>query len=196
MTRECHVRFCEGGGVRFPSATRLVIMARYVSKRMWDWMGHLLEDRMGLTVNREKSRQVQVGRDGNGSLDFLGYTFRYVRSRYDRSQRYLAMRPSRKAILRLHDRIRALTHKRWGLLPASVLVESVNSYLRGWKSYFGRGHRGKIFSKIDYYVSQRLMSHFQRRSHKGLRPPEGLSWYQFLVCRLGLCRVSGGLSRA
>jgi hypothetical protein len=23
MTRECHVRFCEGGGVRFPSATRL-----------------------------------------------------------------------------------------------------------------------------------------------------------------------------
>ena len=24
MRRESHVRFCEGGGVRFPSATRLV----------------------------------------------------------------------------------------------------------------------------------------------------------------------------
>jgi hypothetical protein len=28
MRREFHVRFCEGGGVRFPSATRLVILCR------------------------------------------------------------------------------------------------------------------------------------------------------------------------
>jgi len=28
MRRELHVRFCEGGGVRFPSATRLVICCR------------------------------------------------------------------------------------------------------------------------------------------------------------------------
>jgi hypothetical protein len=28
MTRECHVRFCEGGGVRFPSATRLLVHCR------------------------------------------------------------------------------------------------------------------------------------------------------------------------
>ena len=26
MRREFHVRFCEGGGVQFPSATRLVVM--------------------------------------------------------------------------------------------------------------------------------------------------------------------------
>ncbi|KKK79550.1 hypothetical protein LCGC14_2832350, partial [marine sediment metagenome] len=25
MRREFHVRFCEGGGVRFPSATRLIV---------------------------------------------------------------------------------------------------------------------------------------------------------------------------
>ena len=28
MRREFHVRFCEGGGVRAPSATRLVILCR------------------------------------------------------------------------------------------------------------------------------------------------------------------------
>ena len=28
MRRESHVRFCEGGGVRAPSATRLVILCR------------------------------------------------------------------------------------------------------------------------------------------------------------------------
>ena len=28
MRRELHVRFCEGGGVRFPSATRLIILGR------------------------------------------------------------------------------------------------------------------------------------------------------------------------
>ena len=38
MTRECHVRFCEGGGVRFPSATRLVIGFEYQddAKRVMD----------------------------------------------------------------------------------------------------------------------------------------------------------------
>ena len=56
MRREFHVRFCEGGGVRAPSATRLVILCRRgkaeeALQRLREIMGKLK-----LTVNEEKTR--------------------------------------------------------------------------------------------------------------------------------------------
>ena len=40
MTRESHVRFCEGGGVRFPSATRLMsdndVLGGVLNALYWD----------------------------------------------------------------------------------------------------------------------------------------------------------------
>ena len=166
-------------------ADDFVIMARYVSQRMLDWMGHLLEDRMGLTINRTKTRIVHVAPDGEDGLDFLGYTFRYVYSMRVRNQRYLSIRPSRKSVLRLHERVRELTAKRWGLIPPKVVVGRVNQHLTGWCAYFNQGHRGKVFAHVDYYVTHRLMRHFKRRSQRGLRPPEGWSWYRVLTEQLG-----------
>ena len=148
---------------------------------------------IGLTVNREKTSIVQVKPDGSESLDFLGYTFRYVCSRLNPGQRYLALRPSKRSVARLRGRIRQLTHKRWGLIPPKGIVRNVNRYLTGWKGYFGKGHRGTVFNKIDFYVSKRLISHLKRRSQKGFRLPEGLTWYELLTNRLGWVRVSGSL---
>src|SRR5271166_2643649 len=72
MRREFHVRFCEGGGVRAPSATRLVILCRRgkaeaALQRLREIMGKLK-----LTVNEEKTRICRVP---EGEFDFLGYTF-------------------------------------------------------------------------------------------------------------------------
>jgi hypothetical protein len=62
MRREFHVRFCEGGGVGFPSATRLVILCRRgkgeeALRRLREIMGKLR-----LTVNEEKTRVCKVPR--------------------------------------------------------------------------------------------------------------------------------------
>jgi RNA-directed DNA polymerase len=175
-------------------ADDFVIMARNVSKPIHDWMTGLLEGRMGLTLNREKTKIVHVF-PGKDELNFLGYTFSYVRSRVNKGTMYLAMKPSKKSVLRLHQRIRELAAKSKSLVPPEILVGRVNAYLRGWKAYFGHGHRGKVFSKVDYYVSDHLMRHFKRRSQKGLRPPEGTTWYELLTKRFGLMRVSGGLPK-
>ena len=43
-----------------------------------DFMESKLEGWMGLKINREKTRVVNL-REGKSSLDFLGYTFRYDR---------------------------------------------------------------------------------------------------------------------
>ena len=69
MRREFHVRFCEGGGVRAPSATRLVILckrgrAEAALQRLREIMGKLK-----LTVNEEKTRICKVP---EGEFDFLG----------------------------------------------------------------------------------------------------------------------------
>src|SRR6516225_11496246 len=60
MRREFHVRFCEGGEVRAPSATRLVILCRRgkgeeALQRLREIMGKLK-----LTVNEEKTRICKV----------------------------------------------------------------------------------------------------------------------------------------
>ena len=57
MRRESHVRFCQGGGVRFPSATRLVIGFEHEedARRVVAVLGKRLA-RFGLTLHPDKTR--------------------------------------------------------------------------------------------------------------------------------------------
>jgi hypothetical protein len=63
MKRECHVRFCEGPGVKLPGATRLVILCR---------RGKAEEALQRMRVNEEKTRICKVP---ESEFEFLGYTF-------------------------------------------------------------------------------------------------------------------------
>ena len=56
-----------------------------------------IEDWMGLEINREKTRVVDLRCEGE-SLDFLGYTYRYDRDQKGREHRYLHLGPSKKAM--------------------------------------------------------------------------------------------------
>ena len=57
MSREVHVRFCESGGVRFPSATHLVIIFEYQrdARRIFEVLPKRLA-KYGLTLHPEKTR--------------------------------------------------------------------------------------------------------------------------------------------
>jgi RNA-directed DNA polymerase len=86
MRREFHVRFCEGGGVRFPSATRLVVgfQNRAEAERFRKELEERLE-KFGLALHPDKTRLIEFGRfaaedrrkRGQGkpeTFDFLGFT--------------------------------------------------------------------------------------------------------------------------
>ena len=85
MRRESHVRFCEGGGVRAPSATRLVILcrteeeARAALAEVEAWTAA-----NGLTLHPMKTRIGDCRQWGQG-FDFLGDRFeagrRFVRTK-------------------------------------------------------------------------------------------------------------------
>ena len=169
-------------------ADDFVVLARYLTPRITSWLSSLLEDRLGLRINREKTRVLRV-RPGAQSLDFLGYCMRWQRDRYGRDGHYLSVQPSRKALARFRARVRELTSPRNGWKPIPVVVGEVNRYLRGWGTYYTRFHHGTALSHANMYVGGRLKNHLERRSQRPLRPPKGMTWYAYLHKQLGVMRL-------
>jgi RNA-directed DNA polymerase len=165
-------------------ADDFVVLARYQSQRLRGFIEDKLEGWLGLTVNREKTRVVEL-KEPKASLDFLGYTFRFDRDLHGGSHRYLNLEPSAKALAREREALRQMTGPEQCHTPLPELTKTINRHLNGWGKYFSLGYPRKAFRQINSYVRQRLTYHFQRRSQRGYRPPEGVSFYEHLN-RMGL----------
>jgi RNA-directed DNA polymerase len=165
-------------------ADDFVIMARFIDHRIRNFVESTLEGWMGLRINREKTRVVNLREEGV-SLDFLGYTFRFDRDRRGRSHRYLNPHPSEKAMKRERDKLREMVSPSVCFKPITVLIGEINRHLKGWKNYFGWGYPRQAFREINFFVQSRLIGHLKRRSQRPFRPPKGVSWYEQLQ-RLGL----------
>ena len=188
MRRESHVRFREGLGVKFPRATRLVVLARYQTRRLKGWIEGTLEGRFRLTINREKTRTVKLAERGE-SLSFLGFTLRYDRDRFGRSKRYLNVFPSKKSKARARAKLRELTSHRRSFMAIDEMVGEVSGWLRSWGSYFRHGYPSEAFRELNWYAMERLRRQLRRRSQRAYRIPEGESAYDHLR-RLGFQSLS------
>jgi RNA-directed DNA polymerase len=184
----------EGGPGRWANARIVryaddfVVLANRLGPRIRSWLEDLLEGRMGLRINRTKTRVVRVA-PGGEPLDFLGYSFQPHRDLYGRGHHYLAVHPSRKSLQRFRDRLREMTGPRQCYKPIVVLVCEVNRYLRGWLGYFARFHRSSVMASARQHVFLSVRKHLQRRSQRSLRPPKGMTWDEFLYARLGVLRL-------
>jgi RNA-directed DNA polymerase len=167
-------------------ADDFVIMARFIDRRIEQWVDGTVEGWLGLTINREKTRIVRLAPTGADELDFLGYTFRYDWDRYGRGTRYFTMVPSAKAVARTKEEFRELISSRRNFVPVPVLVAQVNRKLRGWKNYFSIGHPRGAHRAMNAFVIDRLTHHLHRRSQRPCKPPAGTSWYGFLTRTLGV----------
>lgn len=165
-------------------ADDFVILARYVDGRIKNFVESKLEEWMGLTINRDKTRVVKLADPGE-SLDFLGYTFRYDRDRHGRPHRYLNMFPSKKALERERQKLREMTGPRMCFKPIRGMIAEINRHLVGWSQYFSPGYSRHAFRQINGFTRQRLTRHLKRRSQRPYRPPKGVTWYVQLE-RLGL----------
>jgi len=169
-------------------ADDFVVMAKYVGSRISDWIESVLQDRLGLEINQDKTSVVNVADDG-ATLDFLGYSFRFDESLYGTGPKYLNRFPSKKSMAKARGAIRELTATRFGGLPIGLVVRRLNRYLIGWSNYFGRGYPRHAFRAVNDYVQLRMWHHLRRRSQRSLKPPEGMSWYTFIYERLGVIQL-------
>jgi RNA-directed DNA polymerase len=160
-------------------ADDFVIQARYQGSRLKQWIEGQLEGWLGLVINREKTRTIQLREEG-ATLDFLGYTFRYEDDLKGRPWRYLNLFPSKKALEKEREKIRELTGPKQCFKPVSELVEELNEHLAGWKNYFQVGYCRREFRKINYFVQCRMIRHLHRRSQRGYKLPKETSVYGYL----------------
>lgn len=166
-------------------ADDFVIMARYQGARINEWINNRLEQWLDLSINREKTSVVKLKR--GESLDFLGFTFRYDRDLHGRNKDYLNIFPSKKSQKKARQAIREATGPAMCFKPAPAIVKELNTYLRGWCSYFQYGYPRKSFRDLGHYSYQRMTTHLNRRSQRKYHRPKGMSHYQYLQT-LGLYR--------
>jgi RNA-directed DNA polymerase len=165
-------------------ADDFVVLARYQGEKLSGWIELKLEDWMGLEINRDKTRVINLKQEGE-KLDFLGYTFRYERDRRGRGHRYLNVTISEKALKRERQRLKEMISKERCFVPLPQLIEELNGHLRSWANYFSYGYPRKGSRQINAYVRDRLTQHVRRRSQRPFRPPEGVSYYEHFN-RMGL----------
>jgi RNA-directed DNA polymerase len=168
-------------------ADDLVIQARYQSERLKQWIENELEDWLGLVINREKTRTIQL-RDGSQTLDFLGYSFRFEKDLKGRPWRYLNLYPSNKSMDKEREQIRQLTSPGQCCKPVHEVIVDLNEHLRGWKNYFKVGYCRREYRKINHFVRRRMLRHLQRRSQRGYKLPKGLNPHAYLD-QLGLMQL-------
>ena len=129
----------------------------------------ILEGRMGLTVNREKTKVLDLDAE-RSSLVFLGYEFRKVRDRlFGTGRRYLHFGPSSKSVKRVCREVHELTHSRNVLLPVETVVERVNRLLKGWGAFYSVGYPYRVFRKVNHYVLKRMARFLNRKSQRYYR---------------------------
>jgi len=140
-------------------ADDFVILSRGRAKDALAWTRQVMAA-IGLSLNETKTC-IRNGREEH--FDFLGYTFGpewYIKT----GRRYLAAKPSKKAVKRLKEKVRALLG-RDNTDPLPHVVRAANRLITGWANYFSYGSIAKSYTAVDEHVYDR-MRHFLRRRHK------------------------------
>lgn len=145
MRRELHVRFCEGGGVQFPSATRLVLgfeQRTEAERFLQAW-----KDRMrkfGLELHPDKTRLIEFGRyaaehrkrrgeDKPETFNFLGFT--HICGKTRKTGRFTVKRKTiRKRLSTKLKEVREVLRRRWHA-PVADVGKWLRSVVQGYFNY-------------------------------------------------------------
>ena len=130
-------RFC-----RYADDCNIYVRSRKAGQRVMAWCRKLLEGRLRLKVNEEKSA---VDRPWNRK--FLGLSVT--------NGRVPKLRLAGQSVERMRLCIRAITARRRGI-SVHRMVEELNRFLRGWLGYFRLAETPSRFEELDGWIRRRL----------------------------------------
>ena len=139
----------------------------------WRWLvdmacKRLLEEirKLDVRVNEQKSRIVDLW--SRESFAFLGFEFRYGRSRQGKGRVFKTprLKSRTKLLQKLKDVLR-----RFKSLPIGMVIATINPIIRGWVNYFRVGNSSKCFGYVKDWVERKVRRLLQRA-----RQRQGFGW--------------------
>jgi len=143
--------------------------------------------RMGLTVNREKTRITKL----TEGFDFIG--FQFVKRRSPNSGKLsIYIHPSKSSQRNIRRRIKSFTKRRAPIRPAEF-VQQVNQTVRGWVNYYRHTNASDAFRRLQRFINTRFRRYLNYRS-KG----RGFGWKKYpngALYALGIICIGSGVIR-
>ncbi len=164
-------------------ADDFVLMGRTMPLEITEKLKNLL-DRMGLSLNEAKTRQIDATKT---SFNFLGFTIRYDNDIHGRTSRYWNIMPSKKSEQKIRDNVKDFL-KTHGHSKVKDVVTGLNSKTRGWLNYFeikGISYPALSKRRLRYYMYNSLNRYYKRKSQRKCRL-YGHNAFEVLTTKYGL----------
>ena len=150
---------------------------------LWDEVTDVLAP-LGLRLSMAKTRVCHL----DEGLDFLGFHIQRRRKR-GTAKHHVYTYPSKKALLSITAKVRALTN-RSRFTTLADLLRQLNWTLRGWCNYFRHGVSACTFRYLDLFAWRRV-TRWLRQRHKGINWKT--LYRRFLTARPGNRPVEGNV---
>lgn len=110
-----------------------------------------LKEQLGLELSADKT---QITHDSAG-YDFLGFT---VKRHIDEQRGYneLVIYPSKKSVMKVKDKIKAMTCRGTTMASVRDKIDALNYLLRGWANYFRHHASSNTFDYVGSYAFMRM----------------------------------------
>jgi RNA-directed DNA polymerase len=129
--------------VRYADDLRVFVRSERAAHRVLDGITDVVEGRLKLRVNREKSTVTTAP-----AAALLGFGFYFVAGS-------VRVRVHQKARKRLKVRLKQLTRRSWGV-SMEHRIGKLNRYIAGWCAYFGIADTASVFDELDRWLRRRL----------------------------------------
>ena len=148
-------------------ADDFVLMGKTLPLEIIEKLKNLL-NRMGLTLNGTKTRQIDARKD---SFNFLGFTVRYDKDIKGRNKSYWNIMPSKKSEQKVRDKVKDFL-KTHGHCKAQDVAIEINMRIRGWLNYFeiqGVSYPAMSKRNLRLYLYNSLNRYYNRKSQRKCR---------------------------
>lgn len=129
--------------VRYADDLRVFVRSERAAQRVLDSIMKVVEKRLRLKVNRDKS---SVRHASKATL--LGFGFYF-------SREGVGVRLAPKSIDRLKERIRELTSRRWSV-AMGYRLDRLNGFITGWMGYFRLADAKALLRDLDEWLRRGL----------------------------------------